>query len=269
MRSESQYFFPGVVGTMPTLRFAYLGLALLSALIQALIAAQALQNHQAGLYMQSVFGIMMSLLMGTVSNIHGVSMRFVQCGTILVGYLWVLNSALLLGSARELGATVLVGQLIFTTYAFAWLRQRTAMFISGVTYLLLWTPRGPMAALDRPALLLTGFAMSLVWFLSQYGWHVYTERNQKEAFAALAYRDYLTGIANRNAGRQVLDRLFSELAGTGSGLCVALCDIDHFKRINDTVGHHRGTTVLIEVAGSCRRSPTAHREAETAKAHRG
>ncbi|GHG21371.1 hypothetical protein GCM10017784_11060 [Deinococcus indicus] len=226
----------------------YLGLALLSALVQALIATQAAQDAQSIQYQQSLVGIAMSLLMGVLSNLPNFPMRWIQCGTILVGYAWVLISAFLLESAPDLCASILIGQLIFTTFSFSWLRPRMALLLSSVTYLLLWVPSGPDSMLERPPLLLTGFAMSLVWFLSQYGWHVHLERNRKEELAALAFTDYLTGIANRHSGRESLERLFVEHAGAPGGLSVALCDIDHFKRINDTVGHHRGDDVLIEVA---------------------
>lgn len=66
----------------------------------------------------------------------------------------------------------------------------------------------------------------------------------------LADRDPLTGCHNR----RVLERglLEAELARTrryGSALSVILCDIDHFKRINDTHGHAAGDQVLSEFAG--------------------
>ena len=66
----------------------------------------------------------------------------------------------------------------------------------------------------------------------------------------LAERDPLTGCHNRRA---LLSGQFeAELERTrryGSALSVILCDIDHFKRINDTHGHAAGDRVLIELAG--------------------
>ena len=53
--------------------------------------------------------------------------------------------------------------------------------------------------------------------------------------------DPLTGIANRAT---VLQHLATALAGGTGRPCVALVDLDHFKRINDTLGHAAGDEVL-------------------------
>ena len=69
----------------------------------------------------------------------------------------------------------------------------------------------------------------------------------------LADRDPLTGCLNRRVFQSGL--LDAELARTrryGSALSVILCDIDHFKRINDTHGHAAGDQVLSEFAGLLR-----------------
>ena len=69
----------------------------------------------------------------------------------------------------------------------------------------------------------------------------------------LADRDPLTGCLNRRVFQSSL--LDAELARTrryGSALSVILCDIDHFKRINDTHGHAAGDQVLSEFAGLLR-----------------
>ncbi|MBF2098044.1 MAG: GGDEF domain-containing protein [Gloeomargaritaceae cyanobacterium C42_A2020_066] len=58
-------------------------------------------------------------------------------------------------------------------------------------------------------------------------------------------RDVLTGVFNRRAGEQLLQALESR---PDEPFGIILCDIDHFKRINDTHGHAQGDQVLREVA---------------------
>lgn len=72
-----------------------------------------------------------------------------------------------------------------------------------------------------------------------------------ETQAVLAYQathDALTGILNRRA---ILDRLTHELARAlrqGGRLSVGICDIDHFKKLNDRFGHGTGDEVLVAFA---------------------
>ncbi|TAH11739.1 MAG: EAL domain-containing protein [Curvibacter sp.] len=64
----------------------------------------------------------------------------------------------------------------------------------------------------------------------------------------LAFYDTLTGLPNR---RMLLDRLQHALASSArSGACGALLfiDLDHFKTLNDTLGHDKGDLLLQEVA---------------------
>lgn len=63
-----------------------------------------------------------------------------------------------------------------------------------------------------------------------------------------ANHDQLTTILNRHA---VIERITEELARSGRSdkiYCVALCDIDNFKKINDTYGHAAGDEVLRRFA---------------------
>ncbi|WP_460714507.1 GGDEF domain-containing protein [Nocardioides dilutus] len=74
-------------------------------------------------------------------------------------------------------------------------------------------------------------------------------RRASEHFRELSVRDPLTGLRNRRG----LDGWIEELLGTacddGSGVTVGLIDLDHFKRINDTISHAVGDEVLRVVAG--------------------
>jgi two-component system cell cycle response regulator len=70
----------------------------------------------------------------------------------------------------------------------------------------------------------------------------------REALAHQATHDVLTGMLNRRA---ILDRLREELARVGrhgDSLAIGMCDIDHFKLVNDTHGHLTGDDVLCDLA---------------------
>ena len=62
--------------------------------------------------------------------------------------------------------------------------------------------------------------------------------------------DPLTGLFNRNALEQRLGELHGQRCGTEEGLSHAVlgCDLDHFKAVNDTLGHAAGDAVLQDVA---------------------
>jgi diguanylate cyclase (GGDEF)-like protein len=64
----------------------------------------------------------------------------------------------------------------------------------------------------------------------------------------LATTDQLTGVMNRPACLQSLDAEITRASRHDRSLAVALVDIDHFKKVNDTYGHAAGDIVLHHVA---------------------
>ncbi len=62
-----------------------------------------------------------------------------------------------------------------------------------------------------------------------------------------ALHDGLTALPNRALLHLELARSLAEAGRTGRGVAVVLIDLDHFKEINDTLGHHVGDLLIIEV----------------------
>lgn len=72
-----------------------------------------------------------------------------------------------------------------------------------------------------------------------------TERSQMELSQA-ARLDYLTGICNRRAIDDLASRAIAAARRHGMPLAMMIVDVDHFKRINDELGHEAGDQALVE-----------------------
>ncbi|MBP6797031.1 MAG: EAL domain-containing protein [Luteimonas sp.] len=68
----------------------------------------------------------------------------------------------------------------------------------------------------------------------------------------MAYTDALTGLSNRLAFRELLDRRVAEGNGAARPLALLFADVDDFKRVNDTIGHDAGDEVLMQFSGRIR-----------------
>jgi two-component system cell cycle response regulator len=73
-----------------------------------------------------------------------------------------------------------------------------------------------------------------------------------------ALHDSLTGIKNRGAIADVLTRELSRSKRTRRPVSVVLCDVDHFKLVNDTHGHPAGDAVLREFVARGKNEVRAH-----------
>jgi len=75
----------------------------------------------------------------------------------------------------------------------------------------------------------------------------------------LARTDPLTGIANRRSMMEMLNHLWSGDMER-EGVAMLMCDIDHFKMLNDSLGHGEGDRCLVKVAGIIQSSMRGNRD---------
>jgi diguanylate cyclase (GGDEF)-like protein/PAS domain S-box-containing protein len=73
------------------------------------------------------------------------------------------------------------------------------------------------------------------------------QKEQSEAIERLARTDMLTGLLNRRAAADLIERERARAARSGERLFVVMLDVDHFKRVNDEGGHLHGDEVLKHV----------------------
>jgi len=74
----------------------------------------------------------------------------------------------------------------------------------------------------------------------------------RDELAFQATHDALTGLPNRRAVLEALEREVSRAAREKGALSLGVCDLDHFKTVNDTWGHPAGDAVLVAFAKAVR-----------------
>ncbi|GGM39671.1 hypothetical protein GCM10011351_27270 [Paraliobacillus quinghaiensis] len=87
------------------------------------------------------------------------------------------------------------------------------------------------------------------------------KKNKKlvSEYRYLAYHDSLTGLKNRTAFIEDLAEIMNKAKKSDRSVALLLMDLDRFKNVNDTLGHHIGDLVLRESAAKLKR--TLHEEA--------
>jgi diguanylate cyclase (GGDEF)-like protein/PAS domain S-box-containing protein len=90
----------------------------------------------------------------------------------------------------------------------------------------------------------------LLWFESighQFGLFL-KRKHMENQMLFLAEHDVLTGLSNRNLLEQYLNSAIENAKDSNKKLAVLFLDLDHFKYVNDSMGHQIGDLLLIEIA---------------------
>lgn len=107
----------------------------------------------------------------------------------------------------------------------------------------------------------SSFEAADVRFLEAIGGQIATAITRVELFSRvsrLAYEDALTGLANRRAFEERLERALARRADGESAVALMLCDADGLKEINDAHGHAGGDAALRNVATALVSAAAAH-----------
>lgn len=96
--------------------------------------------------------------------------------------------------------------------------------------------------------------LGLILALAETAWIAACEQIQENAnvatYARMAYMDMMTGLGNRAA----FQRDSAGDASFGGALAYVMMDANNLKTINDTMGHHRGDELLLQIASCLKRT---------------
>lgn len=125
-----------------------------------------------------------------------------------------------------------------------------AVFLYVIVFVYLRLPHWPAVEPGLGTWLNTVEILTAHWFL----FRLY-EKSRAEAFAELEHlseTDKLTGLLNRSRLDDMLQQELQRYERTGQPFSLVLCDVDHFKRINDEYGHLTGDEILRNIAAFLR-----------------
>jgi len=100
------------------------------------------------------------------------------------------------------------------------------------------------AGADKP---FTKEDAQLLWILSLVAENLLTREYANEGLLRFAFTDYLTGLRTRGYFEQQLELEFKRAERKQQKFALLMIDIDHFKVLNDTFGHHVGDQLLRDV----------------------
>jgi diguanylate cyclase (GGDEF)-like protein/PAS domain S-box-containing protein len=90
------------------------------------------------------------------------------------------------------------------------------------------------------------------WLIQGVIFDITERKRAEEEVAFLAYHDKLTGLPNRAMFEEFVEIALARASRHGLGVGVLYLDLDNFKLVNDSLGHHAGDELLVELADRLR-----------------
>ena len=172
------------------------------------------------------------------------------------------------GNGPELALNGLLFTIYFGCCLHFWYsyRRATAGAFITVSGFFLWAcafVAGPLTQTYLPLLHVESEVWNLPKFVVGIGMILLLLEDQIEQTTHLALHDPLTGLPNRLLFRDRLASSLERARRTGAQTALLVLDLDRFKQVNDSMGHHIGDLLLKHVAnlisGRMRRSDTVAR----------
>ncbi len=132
-------------------------------------------------------------------------------------------------------------------------RETLAPLLGAELFSAMLTMAGAYIAARLGTIGLAPFALVLGVFQYLVG-ELLTSKDRSEALRRLAITDELTGLPNRARFRDLVETQIALPEAEADGFAVMLVDLDRFKEINDTLGHHYGDLLLKRIGtrfGEC------------------
>jgi diguanylate cyclase (GGDEF)-like protein len=142
------------------------------------------------------------------------------------------------------------GRTLGITLVTSWLGILAAVYAARTAHAAFF-PQGDSGLLSQdPVQIVYTASFTVCNLLLVIGFATMASDHVRARIEEQAIRDPLTGTLNRQALLECLERERTRHGRTGQPFCVAMLDVDHFKKINDGHGHPVGDRVLVHL---CRR----------------